>query len=183
MIKTTIRERISSRPVLVTLMAVLFSTAASGVFAQTKIGVIEVEQILQESKAGKVVIAELEKLQTARRDQLLAKQQEIEALQKQVAEGRLTLAEDRLAAMQKQLEDLTIDIRRTRDDAERELQKAQQERFQVIERSVLPIINSVGKELGYTVIFNKYQSGLLYADETVDLTQMVIERFDATAGQ
>jgi Skp family chaperone for outer membrane proteins len=43
---------------------------------------------------------------------------------------------------------------------------------------VFPIINTLGKEGGYTLIFNKFQSGLVYADEAIDITDLVIQRLD-----
>ena len=35
----------------------------------------------------------------------------------------------------------------------------------------MPVINQVGKELGYTLIFRKFESGLIYADEAIDITE------------
>lgn len=110
-------------------------------------------------------------------------QKQIEALGKTFEDGRLSLAEDVLADMQKELEDKTIEIRRAQDDAERELKEMQSERFQKIEEDVLPIITEVGKDGGYTMILNKYQSGLVYADPMIDITPTVIERFDAAGSQ
>jgi Skp family chaperone for outer membrane proteins len=45
----------------------------------------------------------------------------------------------------------------------------------------MPVINRAGKELGYTLIFRKFESGLIFADESVDLTNEIIRRLDATA--
>jgi Skp family chaperone for outer membrane proteins len=36
----------------------------------------------------------------------------------------------------------------------------------------------VGREQGLTLIFNKFQSGLVYADQSVDITDDVIRRFN-----
>jgi hypothetical protein len=45
----------------------------------------------------------------------------------------------------------------------------------------MPVINQVGKELGYTLIFRKFESGLIYADEAVDITASIIQRLDGAA--
>ena len=37
------------------------------------------------------------------------------------------------------------------------------------------------RELGYTLIFRKFESGLIYADDGVDITNVVIQRIDAGA--
>ena len=42
----------------------------------------------------------------------------------------------------------------------------------------MPVIESVAKELGYSLVFNKFQSGLLYADDAVDITAAVIQKFN-----
>ncbi len=61
------------------------------------------------------------------------------------------------------------------------MQKRRADEIEKIESAVFPIINQVGKEGGYTLIFNKFQSGLVYADETIDITDQVIQRLDADA--
>ena len=49
---------------------------------------------------------------------------------------------------------------------------------------MMPIITEAGTELQYTLIFNKFSSGLLYAKEEVDITDLILERYNAaTAGE
>ena len=43
----------------------------------------------------------------------------------------------------------------------------------------MPAINRIGQEGGYSFIFRKYESGLIYADEAGDITEQVIQRMDA----
>ncbi len=64
------------------------------------------------------------------------------------------------------------------DDAQRELDDARRVALEGLEERILPVIDAVGKEQGMTLIFNKFQSGLVYADETVDITDEVIRRFN-----
>jgi outer membrane protein len=172
--------RPSWRPLLVFVLGALLAGAALGQNAvdPAKIGVIDVERILEESAAGKMVIEELKKLQEEKRAALLTKKEALDQLRQRYTESRLTLAEDKLAEMEKQLEDMAIDMQRAQDDAQREMQKSQTEAFGQIETRVMPIIEQVGQELGFTLIFNKYQSGLLFAADGVDITDVVIQRFD-----
>ena len=59
----------------------------------------------------------------------------------------------------------------SRTTPRRELNKAQRAGFGEIDQRVMPVINQVGKEGGYTLIFHKFESGLVYADEAVDITE------------
>ncbi len=153
--------------------------AAGPVPAQDRIAVVEVERLLRESARGQIAVQELSRLRDEKQAELTAGQEELAALQKQYSDGRLTLAEDRLAELEKELEDRTIELRRSQDDANREMQKLQTERFGEIEQALLPIIAQVGREFGYTAIFNKFQGGLLFASDAADITSLIIERYNA----
>jgi outer membrane protein len=148
-----------------------------------KIAVINTEQILLESQAGKKAIADLKKVQEQREAELNAKQEEIKALQAKIDSGRLSLTQDKLAEMEKQLEDKVIAGRRLQDDASRDLNKRKDDVLGAVDQRVMPIINQIGKEQGFTLIFRKFESGLIYADEAIDITPMVIQRLDAAQGK
>jgi outer membrane protein len=155
--------------------------AASSNPGNIKIAVIDTEKILLSSVAGKKAVADLKKLQEQRENELRAKAQELKDLQGKISDGRLSLAQDKLADMSKQLEEKDISLRRAQDDATRELNKKRDEMLAAIDERVMPVINQVGKDLGYTLIFRKFESGLIYADEAIDITGTVIQRLDAAA--
>ena len=41
---------------------------------------------------------------------------------------------------------------------------------------------AIGKEMGLAAIFNKFESGLVYASDAIDITDTVIKRFSETGG-
>jgi|CXWL01.1.fsa_nt_gi outer membrane protein len=168
-----------------TALAVAAAVAAPAV-AQTTIGtakiaVLDVRRILSDSAAGKDALARLKKLTEDKEAQGRGMQQELVDLENKMKAGRLSLAEDALAKLQKDYEDKGIALKRFQDDANRELGKARDEAFADIERQVMPVIDQVGKELGVTLIFNKFESGLVFADDSVDVTAQVLAKFNATA--
>lgn len=174
-------------PKTLTILLVLVAALAgfAPAFAQAgnvKVAVIDVERILLESNRGKAALAEIESLRAQKQEEGTAKQQEISDLRQRLAEGRLSLSEDKLAELRKQAEDRMIALQRFQDDANRELAKKRDEVLKTIEDSVFPVINELGKEGGYTLVFNKFSSGLVYADEAVDITQQVIERYNQRSG-
>jgi len=166
--------RVTVKMVLVAIMV----AAALPVAAQGKIAVIDVQRVVSESDPGKEVIGKLKAIQDAKIQEGQALQQELAALQEQFSKQRFTVSEQKLAEMNKEMEDKTIAIRRFEDDAKRELDEARRRELGGLEGRILPIINEIGKERGITLIFNKFQSGLVYADETVDITDDVILQFN-----
>lgn len=145
----------------------------------TKVAVVDTQRILTDSKLGRATLAKLKQLTESKQAEANAKQQEIADLRKRLEEGQLSLSEDKQSEMQKDLEDKVIAFRRFQDDTQRDLQKQRDAAFQDIERRVLPLIQQVANEGNYTLVFNKYQSGLLYASDAVDITDTILQRFDA----
>lgn len=166
--------------IVLAAVAFLSLAAATPADAQVKVAVIDIQKVLAESASGKAAQTEIEALQQAKRSELEAKRQELLDLRKRAEEGALSLAEDKLAELQKEYEDKAIAFKRLEDDANRELQKRGEQLMGKIERQILPVINQLGQEQGYTLIFNKFQSGLVYAADSVDITGDVIARLDAT---
>jgi len=150
--------------------------------APIKVGVIDVNRIMTDSARGKAVIEGIDKMQEERAAALKTMNDELAELQRRFQEGRLSLAEDKLAELQAQIEERTRQFQRAREDAERDVQKKRNDEIGKVEAAVFPIINALGREGGYTLIFNKFQSGLVYADDTIDVTDLVIQRLDAAAG-
>jgi len=160
------------------LMAVVVAAVAMPAAAQNKIAVIDVQRVVTESDPGKEVMQRLKAITDAKSQEGQALQQQFAALQEQFNKQRFTVSESRQAEMSKEIEDKQIAIRRFQDDAQREVQEAQRRELGGLEERILPIINKVGQEQSFTLIFNKFQSGLVYADETVDITDEVIRRFN-----
>jgi outer membrane protein len=159
-------------------LAVIMMAVALPAAAQVKVAVIDVQRVVTESDPGKEVMQKLRTISDAKAQEGQALQQELATLQDQFNKQRFTVSEVRQAEMSKEIEDKQIAIRRFQDDAQRELQDAQRRELGGLEERILPIINQVGQEQGLTLIFNKFQSGLVYADETVDITDSVIQRFN-----
>lgn len=172
--------------IVVVLVALCSALATSGpVVAQStgavKVAVIDVERILLESDRGKAALGEIESLRAEKQQQGEAMQKEISELRQRLAQGRLSLSEDKIADLEKELEEETIALRRFQDDANRELNKKRDQILKTIEDSIFPVINRIGEEGDYTMIFNKFSSGLVYAEEAIDITGQVIERYNESA--
>ncbi len=164
--------------VRVVMLAVIMMAMAMPAVAQSKIAVIDVQRVVTESDPGKEVMQKLRVLSDAKAQEGQNLQQGMATLQDQFNKQRFTVSEQRQAEMSKEIEDAQIEIRRFQDDAQRELQEAQRRELGGLEEQILPIINQVGQAEGYTLIFNKFQSGLVYADEAVDITDRVIQMFN-----
>ncbi len=148
--------------------------------APIKIGVIEVQRIVQESAIGKESLARVQKLQQAKQEDLVKRQKELRDLEQKIQDQGKALSEDAMEKVQKDYQAKAVELKRFQDDAQRELEEAQRKELGELEKRIMPVINEVAREQGYQLVFNKFNSGLLYADDkSVDLTDAVITRFNS----
>lgn len=149
---------------------------------EPKLAVINTEEIVFESATGQKALEQIQALQQEKQQQVETQQTAITELRNRLNEGRLSLAEDKIAELQSELETKLRDLRRFQEDAAAELEKRRTEVLSDIEQRVMPVINELGEENGYTMIFRKFGGSLLFVDDAVDITAQVIERLDAASG-
>jgi outer membrane protein len=166
------------------LVSVAVAALAVPMFAQNtpaRVAVIDVQKVLSQSAAGKAAYEKLKKVQDDKMERGKSLAEEMQKLEADIATKRLSLSEDKLADMQKQLADKRISIQRFSQDAEREIDEARTRELQALEAKIKPVIDALGKEMGIAAIFNKFESGLVYASDAIDLTDTVIQRFNAAS--
>lgn len=144
----------------------------------TKVAVIDVDRIFMESAAGKEAFAKIKKFRDKKIEEAKKYEEELSALERQLLEQRFTLSEDKFKAKQKEYEEKQIAYKRFKDDTERQIKDMQEEELKKIEDKIFPIINQLGKEKKYALIFNKFNSGLVFAADAVDITDEVLLFFN-----
>jgi outer membrane protein len=169
-------------------VAVVMAVLAGTVWAQQApkaaeapklpMAVIDVNVLVQDSAAGKEAMSRMKKAQDEKVAQRKRLTDETATLQKQLETQRVTLTDAKIAELQKQIEDKGIALRRFDDDAQQQLQEAQKKELDALEKQIMPIIQEVGREMKLQMIFNKFQSGLVYADDGMDITDQVLRRFN-----
>ncbi len=167
------------------LISMAVVALAAPMFAQNtpgRVAVVDVQKVLTQSTAGKAAYEKLKKMQDDRVAKAKQMDDEMKKLESDLNTKRISLAEDKLAEMTKQLADKRINMQRYAQDADREIGEARDRELQALQVKIEPVIDAIGKEMGLAVIFNKFESGLVYASEAIEITDTVIKRFNEAAG-
>ena len=166
--------------VLIAVAAMALPTFAQNVPA--RVAVIEVQRVLQTSAAGKQAYEKLKKLQDEAIEKARKMDEEIRNLETELNTKKLSLSEDKINEMTRQVSDKKIAMQRYAQDADRDVSAARDKALLELENKIKPVIDAIGKEMGLAAIFNKFESGLIYASDAIDITDTVIKRFnDSTA--
>ena len=155
---------------------------SSGV-AQTKVGIININAAIANTKDGQKSIQELETRFAPRKKDLEKKQQGISALQAQLQKGGTVLGEDQKRKLMADIDTQTKSYNRELEDASQELEQEQQKIFQELGGKMMSVIDKYAKEKGYSLILDvsSQQTPVLYAANEVDITKDIIEAYDKGA--
>ena len=147
--------------------------------AGTKYAFVNIQRIAGESAAGVTLAGKVQALNQQKVNELNEMNLALQASQQKLEAGATVLSATAAAQLQKTIERQQIDIQRFTEDAQQEvanLQTQLQEEFQL---RLSPIIQEVSAERGLHLLFSVVDSGLVWADQSLDITTEVIQRFDA----
>ncbi len=166
---------------ILTLAAFLTAVLANGALAQsTKFGVINSQEVLEKSAEGKRVIARLSERDKKSQSDVAKLDEEIRQLETRLSTQRLTLSEEAAIQLNSDLDKKRKERQRYAEDAVRDLQELQFRLYSKLQGELMPIIEQLGKERGFDIIFDLTKSGAVYFNPTTDITADVIKRYDAS---
>lgn len=153
-------------------------TAAPAPAAAFKLGYVDVQKAVGNLEAGKSAKAALEKEFNAKKAALEKQQgdlqKEVEQFEKKAAILNDAAKEQKRQELQKKY----MEFQKGYGESQMELQKREREVFKPVLDELRAVIESFGKEKGFTLIVEKNDGAVLYAASGEDLTDAVVERFN-----
>jgi outer membrane protein len=144
-----------------------------------KYAFINIQRIAAESAEGKTSSSKIEALRTKRATELNDKNKQLEGLQ--AKQRSAVLGDDARLQIQKDIDRINKEVERLTQDAQGELQELQNDLQVDFQRKVAPVIEAVARDKGLHLLFSQADSGLVWADNGLDLTIEVIRRLDAAS--
>ncbi|MBA7631698.1 hypothetical protein ES703_39233 [subsurface metagenome] len=145
-----------------------------------RIGVVNSLVVLERSTEGKRIVAQLEEKNRANQQRIARLDDEIRQLETKLNTQRLTLTDEALMNLSSDIERKRTDRKRYAEDSFREFQELRNRLFTKLQAEVKPIIDQLGKEMGLEIVFDLNNSGTIYFDSKIELTEEVIKRYDAS---
>lgn len=163
------------------IVAGLMAVALAGPAAaddEVTIAIVDIDQALNSTEEGKAAREELSRKQREAQQELEPMFERFKTLQEELKSKRFVLSED--ALYQKQLD--LVELKQEIDNRMKELEdkfKVDKERLEgPLRKKLVEIVEEIGKEKGFSLILARGAGGMLYAREALDITDLVIERFN-----
>lgn len=164
---------------IIIAMVMIVAFAVSVQAAEMKIGYVDMNKALNESEKGKKAVGLLEEMVKSRQTEINKKGDELKALDEEIAKQSSILNPDAIKDKREQRENLMRDYQRMIKDSQSEVQKKQSDFMESIINELREVVAQMGKDEGFTVIFEKAQSGILFIVPETDITEKLIKKFNS----
>jgi outer membrane protein len=174
-----IKGRLLVVMVILPLMTMFALGFATQVFSEDlKIGYINSQRIIDESKAGKSTTMKMEEFKRESTTKLEQKNKEIEDLQQELRKKEFAITPEKKKELEEKIRDKSLELKFFKESKEKELKELFYGNLKGIENDVLNIVQQIGQDEGFDLILGRDESGILYANPKFDITEKVIRIYD-----
>ena len=161
-------------PVLGLVLVALMAGAVTAADIKP-LGVIDSQRIVEEYEAARDARQQMEKFVRDMQNEVGDKQRELQCMQEDYFSQQMLLGEAARAQREQELEQAKNEYLRFEQQVEERLQQEYDTKLGEIIQQVKTIAERIGKEEGFGIIIDKAAFSVLYIDDSVDLTNRVLE--------
>jgi outer membrane protein len=143
-----------------------------------RVGLIDLQRCLKESKEGQKVFQILKKKKDDLQRRLNTRQRGLLELRKELDKQAMMLSLDAQEDKKKTIERKTRELEYLYKDLNEEMARTQGKERKRIFKELEKIIEKIGSEENYTLIMEKRAGGVLYFSKSIDITDQVIKAYD-----
>jgi outer membrane protein len=143
-----------------------------------KIGVVDREQAVMSTTEGKAAREELNRKQREAEAKFQPMMDRYNSMQEELKQKRFALSDEALFQKQLDIAQLQNEIQNKGKELEGQLQLDSKRLEAPLLKKLNDVIDATGKEAGFTVIFDRGAPGLLYTREALDITDLIIKKYN-----
>jgi outer membrane protein len=171
------RSRLTVLPVLA--LACCLSAWAQ---AQQKFAIINMQQVILETKDGKQAVIELKAKFAPKEAEFQKRAEDLQRKQDELRKTENTISEEKKAALTRDIDSLTKGLTRDTDDAREDVNQEQQKVLNVLGGKIMQVLNKYASDKQYTMVFDVsgQPNNILFASSAIDITREIITMYDAS---
>jgi len=170
--------RIFKTTIAATILSLCFYVIASYGADIAKIGVIDLQRVLDQSSAGKKANAEIKKQGKKMETELQEKGAEIEELRERMEREALVMSKEMREEKERDIRIKINDFKSLERKFKQDMQLLNRQFTKQIHEETIELVQEIGKTEGYLLIIEK--TVVLYSPNTVDITDQLIQKYNAS---
>jgi outer membrane protein len=154
--------------------------AAPATPASNKIGVVDIQKFQKKSKSFQGLSAKLKKKFDAMQQKLDEERNSMIKMEDDFKKQSMMLSLDAQEDKKRELEKKRRYYKYIFEDLSQEMKEAEAEATGDIGKELEKIVKKIAEKEGYTLILEKRTMGLIYFSDVIDITDRVVEAYDAS---
>ena len=160
------------------LTAVFFFPAAPLAAQAVKVGVVDMQKFQKNSKAFQKASVSVKKKFDDMQQKLNAERDALSKLDEEFKKQSMMLSLDAQEDKKRDFEKKQRQFKFMYDEYSQEMKETEMEAIKKVMKELEKVVEEMGKKEGYTIILERRTLGLLYFNNTIDLTDRVTEAYD-----
>lgn len=142
------------------------------------VAVVDLLKAFEVSSAGQQVVDQLKNKEQEIRNEITGIENEAQKLQTKYNTQKLTLTMDAQQQLLADIDRLRTKRSRVEEDRTKEFRDLQMRLFGKLRNEILPVVDNIAREKGFSLVLDVSSSGVVYFNQTIDITEEVIKRYD-----
>lgn len=160
-------------------VGLLTLVASAPAFASGKFAYFDMQQAMEEIEEVKSAKTRLKAQFDAKQKQLDARQDELRRENEQLEKQAMAMDEKKRMERMADLQRKAADVAQFWQKLQRELAEEEAKLTQPILGKVEGIIREIARAEGFTMVFERSQAGLIYAPESMNITNELVRKYNA----
>jgi len=181
-------NRLIKRPVTRVLLIAtltitsLISTSPSFAASEQKIGIVDLQRAVSESKEGKAAQTEILKKTEQLNNELKVIQGDFEKLKAELEKDGASMKDETRAEKERQLQQKSRVFQKRQRDAQEEIKQIDADLLQGMIARLSRLIGKIGEDEGYSLIIEQ-NTGVRFYSRKIDVTPLLIKKADEAYGK
>jgi outer membrane protein len=146
-----------------------------------KIAYVDLNQVASQSKEGQAAGQRIKEMQSKIQADLDGRQKALQTAQQKLEQGGALLSDTARAQQAKEIERMQVELQRATQDANQNVGEFTQELQLEFQQKLLPVIARVAAAKNLHFIFSIADSGVVYVDPGLNVTNDVVAALDSAA--
>jgi Skp family chaperone for outer membrane proteins len=169
-----VMKRIFSIALVIGMFLILQQTA----FGEVKVGVVDMQLFQKKSKAFAVHRAKLKEKFDSLSKKMEAEKESLMKAEDEFRKQMMMLSLDAQEDKRRELEKKQRRYKFVNSEYIQEMKAAETDATRMVGMEIGKVVQKIGKTKGYTIIIEKRSLGLIFWDDSIDITEEVIEAYD-----
>jgi outer membrane protein len=171
-------NRLTNRVLIVVAAVALLGWGLGAKDDRITIGVVDLDQAITSTNEGRAAREEFDRKKRQAEASLIPLMEQYQEGLKEFEAKKFVLSDD--ARFQKQLDmtELQNQIENQRKEIQGQLQVDRERLIAPLRNKLIDVVEEVGRNEGFSLILHRQAPGLMYSKEALDVTELIIEKFN-----